>query len=368
MKYTSVYTRSRSPFYYCAYVDPVSFKWVWRSTGIRIDDPRGKFKAFEFAKEKSKAAIAAGRPGAPEHWDTWVPGFIESYFKGTTRLRVRSVWRHWREFFEAERITTPRALDYPAVMRFIDQRSRAVKPNGQFVKRNSVLGEVTYFSSIMKEACRRSFATSNPCSLVSRKLDPPDHEKPEITPAEEARIRELLKKKPEWMRTCFEIAIHQGCRLRETQVPWSRVDLDRKTITFIGKGNRKFTTKLHPELVPILKPVKDRGDKFTCELPTHCQRDWWKFFKTNELGHLCFHCTRVTVITRLARAGVSPTVAMRFVNHASSSVHQIYQRLNLGDLDSAIIALSCVPGTESRVPPKPVEESAKGEVLVGEKG
>ena len=64
-----------------------------------------------------------------------------------------------------------------------------------------------------------------------------------------------------------------------------------------------------------------------------CPSKDWRFF-LDDLGmpHLCFHCTRVTFISKLARANVPLAVAMRMVNHASKTIHRIYQRINLDDL------------------------------------
>ena len=64
------------------------------------------------------------------------------------------------------------------------------------------------------------------------------------------------------------------------------------------------------------------------------------FFKEIGLPHLCFHCTRVTVATRMARAGVPISEAMAFVGHASETIHRIYQRLAAADLSSAVAAVS----------------------------
>lgn len=40
----------------------------------------------------------------------------------------------------------------------------------------------------------------------------------------------------------------------------------------------------------------------------------------------------MTVITRLARSGVPEAKAMKFVGHASTEIHRIYQRLSVDDL------------------------------------
>ena len=73
----------------------------------------------------------------------------------------------------------------------------------------------------------------------------------------------------------------------------------------------------------------------TYEMTAQRARNWHRFFRRIGLPHLSFHCTRVTVITRLARAGVPEQQAMRFIGHATLEVHRIYQKLKPGDLSSA---------------------------------
>jgi hypothetical protein len=50
--------------------------------------------------------------------------------------------------------------------------------------------------------------------------------KPELTDTEIVEIREALKSEPAWMQRSFEIALHTGCRLRETRIPRACVDFD----------------------------------------------------------------------------------------------------------------------------------------------
>jgi integrase len=69
-------------------------------------------------------------------------------------------------------------------------------------------------------------------------------------------------------------------------------------------------------------------------------KEWWKFRRDHDLAHLTFHSTRVSVITRMARAGVTQQKAMRFVGHASATIHRVYQRLNAGDVADVTAALS----------------------------
>jgi hypothetical protein len=54
--------------------------------------------------------------------------------------------------------------------------------------------------------------------------------------------------------------------------------------------------------------------------------------EAGEKPHLCFHCLRVTYVTRLAQAGVPLSLAMRLTNHSDELVHRIYQRLGVEDV------------------------------------
>ena len=165
--------------------------------------------------------------------------------------------------------------------------------------------------------------------------------------AEVALIREKLASEPAWMSLCFEVAIHQGCRLTETAVLQGDIDFDRMTILFRAKGSgyggkHVFTTKLHPRLAKILKekvPSFSSKDRPIFDLPEMASKDWWTFFRKVGLGHLCFHCTRVTVVTKMTRAGVPIAQAMAYVGHSSMLIHRIYQRLAAQDLSSAVNAI-----------------------------
>jgi integrase len=202
-------------------------------------------------------------------------------------------------------------------------------------------------SLLLNESIRRGFADSNPCRQVD--LPPlPVARKPEITDAEVAQIRAALVGRPEWMRISFEIALHQGCRLSETRIPLDQVDVDRRTITFAAKGRRLggrhvFVARLHGALVPLILRLRGEGRLVTCELPRGASSSWHHFFRQIGLDHLCFHCTRVTTITRLARAQVPIAQAMAYVGHVSRAVHQIYQRLVPADLAGVESALNFEP-------------------------
>ncbi len=200
-------------------------------------------------------------------------------------------------------------------------------------------------SLVMQEAVRRGYCRSNPCYKTGIRRTP-RKEKPEITDAELVTIRAALPAfvaacpGREWMPIAFEIAIHQGCRLRETELNIARdVDFERNVVTFRAKGGKVFGTALHPDVRELILKLKAKGAKTTCHVPDLGSRDWWRFFKQNNLPHLCFHSTRVSVVTRMARAGVPIQQAMRYVGHASQTIHSVYQRLTTPDLAAAVAAV-----------------------------
>jgi integrase len=159
------------------------------------------------------------------------------------------------------------------------------------------------------------------------------------------------------MQISFEIAIHQGCRFAETCLPLSRIDLERKRITFDAKGGKTFATLLHDSLVPLITRLKASGRERTFEMPSQTGREWTRFFRKIGLHHLCFHCTRVSVVTRLCREGVSQPQAMRFVGHASETIHRIYQRLRIDDVSACVSALR-IPSNENEDSPPSTPERA----------
>jgi integrase len=197
---------------------------------------------------------------------------------------------------------------------------------------NTALFEIKIMAMILDEAKRRGFCHENPCRNLKLKKNKPDP-KLVITEADIELIRRELLAEPEWMRVSFEIAILHGTRLRATCINLER-DVDWKTrrITFHEKGGKIFTVPIHPELLPVLEKLKASGRTTTCDIPKDASKKWRRFFKRIGRKDYCFHCCRVTVITRLAQSGVSEAKAMKYVGHACTEIHRQYQALSVEDL------------------------------------
>lgn len=332
-----------------SYICPKSGKRLCKATRWRIDDPAGYKHALKFAADRSKDSRAMRASAKKEGWIMWVTDYLSERYrkKPKTLTRYLNAWDWLRVYLEEKGIHHPEALDYVAARQYIPWRTQLRRHCGKVITFNTAMTELKIMGVIMGEALRRGYCGTNPCLRMGLKREDPA-EKPEMTDEEIALIRQLVAEKESelklpdrWMTTSFEIAIHHGCRLSETSMAMSAVDLVRQTLRFNAKGGKVFTVRIHPGLLPHIQALKKAGATHTCRLPQMASKEWHTLLKgRDELTHLCFHCTRVTVITRLARAGVPIQQAMAYVGHSSQAVHRIYQRLKADDLSLCTQALA----------------------------
>jgi integrase len=186
----------------------------------------------------------------------------------------------------------------------------------------------------------------------------PVHRKPVFAEDDVARCREALASRfvPDWMRTSFEIAYHTGCRMKETRIPLSCIDLEASTMTFPepkGGSGRSYTIPIPDGLLPLFAKLKATPRSHTFEWPgagTKVSCYWRRFFNLVGLKKHSFHGLRATRVTNLRRAGIVQAVAMRLVNHSSTLVHELYQRHSVEDLRNYVNA-----GLGSSKPQTPAE-------------
>jgi site-specific recombinase XerD len=337
----SLYQRDRSPFWWIKYRNGGG-KTCYESTGYRVGVGSETAKARQLKARKTQEEADTARVSSAEFFDHWVLGFLDTRYgkRFNTFTKYRQCWNAISAYLESLNIRRPRQVKREHVMGYLTWRQKPPKDSGlRAVCLNSALLDIRIWRVIMFEAVAREYAMLNPCSKLGISADDPE-EKEEISPEDETTIRELLRTEPEWMRISFEIAMHQGCRFSETCVPMKDVNLERNQITFTIKGGHRHTTSLVPALRPMMERFNSEGRETTFEMPTQRARHWHRFFHKNGMGHLSFHCTRVTVITRLARAGVAEQQAMRFIGHATLEVHRVYQKLKTDDLAACIEVLN----------------------------
>src|ERR1017187_965642 len=83
------------------------------------------------------------------------------------------------------------------------------------------------------------------------------------------------------MQRAFEIALHTGCRLRETRLHRACVDFKENKITFPnpkGGEDRAFSVPMPSALQPLLEEFQRGKEKFTVDFPFQPSRRWQQFF------------------------------------------------------------------------------------------
>ena len=341
------------------YWSPERLRWHQKSTGFSADDPQGYKRALAMARELSAEGRAAREIAPTSRWSAWVVDWLKArHHDSPITLESELIRWHWLDAFLMQRkIHGPQGMTYLLGQDYMTWRtSQTKRVSKKHPAYNTALAELRLLSRVLQEAVHRGYIFANPLARINIKRHRPA-EKPELTDADIATIRAALAEREghlplqdRWMTISFEIALHQGCRVSETSVKLADIDENAGQITFHAKGHNVFTTALHPALIPMIRQLRAAGVDRTCLLPGMATKEWhWLLKGRPERGwkgicpHACFHCTRVTAITRMARNNVPIQKAMRFVHHADEAVHRIYQRLQADDLDLCVEALRFAP-------------------------
>lgn len=327
----SLVQREGSPYWYIQ--TKKGQRWTRERTLFRVVSILGTRKAQQLASHLSRTGQVQRGSTAEMGWDQWVEAFISVRYETRQKSlqRFLSGWLQIRFYLREKGIGIPAEVRREDCLNYINWRTTGRKPGTYTAGRNTAIYELKLLGLLLGEAFNRGWIVSNPCRGLGL-VRSPARLKPEITLTEEAIIRAALAQEPRWMRVCFNLAMATGCRLSETSVPWADVHLTHQQITFLQKGNRTHTTLLPDWIIPLLEAEKKLGAHCTLKLPAGPSKWWCNFFRKIGLPHLSFHCTRVTVVSRLAQAGISERLSMRYVGHASATVHRIYARLAPADL------------------------------------
>jgi integrase len=358
----SLFKRPGSPYWWikcrdCQPESPTLGQVIRYSTGYKIGVGSDTRAAKQLQAEKTLAESRFSVCSPKEAWGVWVSDYLTVYCKPATLVRYRTIWRNLSDFLAEKEIHLPRQLTRARCLEYIEWRSHPDPKNGRYrAVHNTARLELKILSLIMREAVRRDFAPFNPVTALGIKHHRPK-EKPEFTDVDLDMIWQAILKEPKesqtFFRNSFLIARYQGCRLKETHLnPMTDVDINEDgtagIIRFRIKGDREHTTALHPELIPLFQELKKARAKETYAEPsgsTRSSRKWFDFLKRHgikkKIPGACFHSLRVSAVTRLARSRTIPeSTAMRFIGHASTTVHRTYQRLRIEDLSGCLKALS----------------------------
>lgn len=284
-----------------------------------------------------------------ERWDAWVPDFLTKRYgdRLNTFTAYKGSWTMVRMFLREKQVGLPRQLTRDRCLEFLGWR----KKQGKGVCDNTALYDLHLLGLVMNEAVGRGYAVSNPCRYLGIKRKA-TKEKPAYDAGHITMIRRHIAAMPdgptkEFFSNSFEIARHHGCRISATQLnPQTQVDLQRNIICFREKGNKLHVAPLHPAVRPMFERLIADGRTNTYEPVgrTTPSKRWGDFLTAIGIKRLapnaCFHSWRVTVSTELAIHNVSMAKAMRYVGHASTTVHRIYQRLNVEHIQEVVDAIS----------------------------
>jgi hypothetical protein len=333
----STYQRPDSPYIWIRHKD-ASGNWKSTNTGYRKDNIGDRKQAEKLAKRQSLEEMSTKTVRVSSHkWEDWVIPWIEGRWGNRTnrtpKLYTNYFWR-WLQYFKEIEVTHPAALRREHVVGYLEWRK---KHGGQ---RNTAIHEIKFLGTLMDEAITRQYATVNPARKLHIEKSA-SVEKVAWSEFEVEQVGNALAERDKfgWMHVTFLMGLYQAVRLRQAQIPLSHIDFARRIIDYPAgtvKGGKGYSQPIDPTFYPVLQDLvahrKAIGSAMLCEIPLLASIEWRRFLDEFGLKHLCHHGLRATWITRAALSAIPESLAKRFVNHASSQVHQIYQKITATDL------------------------------------
>lgn len=346
----SVYTRPGSSFFWISYRDPLTRKIRRESTKFSVDAIDGRRHALAQAAFRTQGELESPRAADHELWQAWVPGFLEERYAASplTLLRAKDAWVALYAYLRAQHVAAPRQLVYKLAAGYLGWRKDAKKSGLRSVHHNTAVLEAKFLSVVMRQAVRLGFAIGNPCREVELRRTPAK-QKPEISPQDERLIEYALARKdvPQWMRDHWLVLMRLGCRSTEAFTPLHYIDDRFATIRLRIKGGGSHTAPLHKDLKPLVARARAARRGTLVEVQRYAPKQWHTFFKRLGLPY-SIHCTRVTVITRLLRAGYTPAEVCAYIGH-SEEINVLYRRLRPADVRHLGEALGVQRGHRQKV-------------------
>jgi len=330
----SYFQRKDSPFYWIRTKKPDG-TWGQKSSGVKITGDGALRKIHQVVAEETAKESIQAQEGVSAMFRQWVPTWIDYRYRNFfSRKRCVNAWAHWSVFLSEKQVVHPAEMSYALAHEYMRWRTNPPDGSGRRTAAwNTAVMEVRFMGSVMQESLRRGWVVANPCARLGLSKRQ-GKEKRAITREEEAIIFDALRsrKLAAWMEESFLVAMRQGCRLKEVQVPLENIDTKAMVILFKVKGGKKHAAPLHRDLLPLVKKAQHEKRDVLVQLPAQPSPRWREFFISMKMYDLCFHCTRVTVVTRLCEAGFSESQTMAYVGHASEAVHAIYRKMRPGAL------------------------------------
>lgn len=344
-----LYHRKGSPFFQVEFRD-VAGNLRRESTRLRTDnrdDVRAATRLLNqrLVDEKQAAVFPVGSA-----WDLWVTRFLDVHCvrsAGTLAI-YKTRWVALSQFLRETGVLHPCQLHYQHGFDFLHWRKEGVSLRR--VSHNMAMTELDLLKFLMNEAVRRDYATKNPLLRLRLKREP-TKQKREIALDDLQKIRKELVNWPEWMAIQFEIGLYSGRRISETRIDLETVDVAKGEYTVRIKGGKVVSKPIHPALLPLFKRLLAAGHRYTHDvLVSKASKEWWRLFQKLKMPY-SFHSMRVTFITTGRRAGIDRWVMMQLVDHASATVHEVYNRYSDADHRTALARI--IPDAVPRIEAMP---------------
>jgi site-specific recombinase XerD len=332
-----LYQRKGSPFFQIEFRNQAG-QLRRESTHLRADKREEVRAAQRLLNKKLSEEKQFTLAPINSAWARWVVPFLEQHcIKCPSTLAIyKSRWVTLGTFMDANSIAYPCQFTREHAFEFLSWRKSGKELSR--VSHNTAMGELDLLKMLLNEAVRRDYVLKNPCLKLrigreARKV------KQEISPEDLKAIEHELKNWPDWMTVQFQIGLYSGRRISETRIDLSTVDLNRREYIVRLKGGKTKGKPIHPMLLSLFRQLKETKQKFTHDIPvSQATKEWWKFFRKLQMPY-SFHCFRVTMISAGRRAGIDRWTMMQLVDHASATIHEVYNRYSDSDLDSALSKL-----------------------------
>jgi len=332
-----------SPFVWLTYRKPGDRKKYYHKTKVRKDASERDRKVALAKNEFERWLIIAGGEQLSVSSSDW--GWVEPWLSQKYRSKARTLavyraqWDSISVYLHQSDIRHPAMLDREHCYDYAEWRTDQVKAkSGKNPSINTAIGELKLLGMIMQEAEQRGYVVKNVCRKLGISRDETDL-KPEITTEQEQAIVEALRSRPAWMLESFTAALLTGLRFQDTrigrqQIRWADDDI----LIERPKGGRKreFAIPIYDTIRPMLEEFRASKRPYLWTRPPKETKPygivWREFFDSLGMPEICFHCTRVTFITRGMRAGIPEPVMMKMVNHGSKLISRVYQRHSPADV------------------------------------
>lgn len=305
---------------------------------------RGKFYWIKFRDQHGKLIqknlkhFNNGVPVTTEKWAKFVTNKVENeILTGASPVVVStSPGKAKQKYFEhCEKRLNKSTVDIYKV--YINKFFDKVNPQNLNIKESTVTEYLNnrdisnrtanHTIKILKQflnfCVRQGFIQNNP--IKNMKTFRVEIKPPRFLSKEEARIILEYAKQTD-LYPMIATAIYTGMRLGELKrLQWSDIDLKRKQITVrIAKSKRFRVLPIHPDLLPILKPLEASGSVFDC---TSLRGRFDLLKKDVKLADIGWHTFRHTFASHLVMDGIDIVTVSKLLGHSSITVTMIYASL-----------------------------------------